>query len=286
MCNISVERWGKRKEVLEVSKDLEKLKEKYAPVEEVERAQRVKAEVEGLKKSGKILEAGKVLEAAGLEEKRDEVILEGLLEKCSVPEGRLLSLFSPKERLLLLSLEGKEDLCRDIQRKAALKLLPSLPAGEEEFYFAQELLQRRLEAEALEMGKAYLKIAEKRNEAVREASSSPLSMLSTVDEVRTHLSSLCSKEALSKMGPEEAEEVPRYLEADLLRLKKAKANASRDRQWAAQAREAKKIADKFRGGEKEKEARKMYEEFLISLWAQELGVKGKASLERLKKLSS
>ncbi|MBQ5780043.1 MAG: DUF3418 domain-containing protein, partial [Aeriscardovia sp.] len=92
--------------------------------------------------------------------------------------------------------------------------------------------------------------------------------------------------ALFKMGPAEVREVPRYLEADLLRLKKAKTNASRDRQWSAQAREAKKIAEKLQGGEKEKEARKMYEEFLISLWAQELGSKEKASLERLKKLNS
>ena len=30
----------------------------------------------------------------------------------------------------------------------------------------------------------------------------------------------------------------------------------------------------------------MYEEFLVSLWAQELGSKEKASLERLKKLNS
>ncbi|MBR6439751.1 MAG: ATP-dependent RNA helicase HrpA [Aeriscardovia sp.] len=286
VCNISVERWGKRKEVLEVSKDLERLKEKYVPVEEVERAQRVKAEVEGLKKSGKVLEAGKVLEEAGLSKKRDEVILEGLLEKCSIPKERLLGLFSPKERLLLRSLEEPGELCRDLEKKAAQELLPSLPSGEEEFYFAQELLGRRLEAGALEMGKAYLKIAEKRNEVVREASSSPLSMLSTVDEVRTHLSSLSSKEALSKMGPGEAREIPRYLEADLLRLKKARANASRDRQWAAQAAEARKIADRLQGGEKGKEARRMYEEFLVSLWAQELGTKEKVSLERLKKLSS
>ncbi|MBQ5556887.1 MAG: DUF3418 domain-containing protein, partial [Aeriscardovia sp.] len=137
-----------------------------------------------------------------------------------------------------------------------------------------------------EIGKAYLNIAQKRNEVVREASSSPLSMLSTVDEVRNHLSSLSSKEALFKMGPAEVREIPRYLEADLLRLKKAKTNALRDRQWSAQAREAKKIAEKLQGGEKEKEARKMYEEFLISLWAQELGSKEKASLERLKKLNS
>ena len=286
LCNISVERWGKRKEVLEVSKDLKKLKEKYVPVEEVERAERVESEVESLKRSGKVLEAGKVLEEAGLSKRRDEVILEGLLEKCAVPEERLLSLFSPKERLLLCSLEDKKDLCRDIERKAALSLIPSLPKGEEEFYFAQDLLHRRLESEALEIGKAYLNIAQKRNEVVREASSSPLSMLSTVDEVRNHLSSLSSKEALFKMGPAEVREIPRYLEADLLRLKKAKTNASRDRQWSAQAREAKKIAEKLQGGEKEKEARKMYEEFLISLWAQELGSKEKASLERLKKLNS
>ena len=289
VCNISVERWGKRKEVLEVSKDLEKLKEKYVPLEEVERAKKVREEVEDLKNSGRVLEAGKVLQEAGLGKKGDEVILEGLLEKCSVPDGRLLSLFSPKEKLLLSSLEVTEELCRDLEKKAAQALLPTLPSGEEEFYFAEELLKRRLEAEAFEMGKAYLKIAEKRNEVVKEASSSPLSMLSTVDEVRTHLSSLSSKDALLRMDPEEVWEVPRYLQADLLRLKKAKANSSRDRQWALQAKEARKIAEKLQKGEKGekgKEARRMYEEFLISLWAQELGAKEKVSLERLKKLSS
>ncbi|MBO6049896.1 MAG: DUF3418 domain-containing protein, partial [Aeriscardovia sp.] len=37
---------------------------------------------------------------------------------------------------------------------------------------------------------------------------------------------------------------------------------------------------------KEKEAQRMYEEFLISLWAQEMGTKEKVSLERLKKLNN
>ena len=286
LCNISVEKWDKSKEVLEVSKDLEYLKKKYASMEEAERSRRVKTEVESLKKKGRLIEAGRILEEAGLKNKRDEMVLEELLEGCKIPEERLLSLWSPKERQLLLSLEDKKELCADLERKAALSLLSPLPSSEEDLYFAQKLLQRNIESEIKKAGQLYLKIAEKKKEVVKETSSSPLSMLGTVNDVRSHLSSLFAKGELFRMDPKEAQEVPRYLEADLLRLKKARTNSSRDLQWQAEAKEGMKIVQSLKGGEKEKEAKRMYEEFLISLWAQELGTKEKVSLERLKKLNS
>ena len=286
LCNISVEKWGKRKEALEVSKDLKYLKKKYAPIEEAERKERVQTEVERLKKEGNLLGAGSVLKEAGLKGKGEEVILEGLVEGCNISEERILSLWSPKEKLLLFSLEDKKDLCRDLKRKSALSIISSLPSSEEEFYFAQKALQRNIESEIKKIGEIYLKIAVKKKEVLRQASSSPLSMLRTVNDVLGHLSSLLEPENLFKMSAEEVKEVPRYIEADLLRLKKARTNSSRDLQWQTEAKEAQKIVQSFKGGEKEKEAQRMYEEFLISLWAQEMGTKEKVSLERLKKLNN
>ena len=286
LCNISVEKWGKRKEVLEVSKDLEYLKKKYAPVEEAERKERVQTEVERLKKEGNLLEAGRVLEEAGLKDRGEEVVVEGMVEGCKISEERILSLWSAKEKLLLFSLENRKDLCKDLKRKAALSILFSLPSDEEELYFAEKTLQRNIESEIKKAGEIYLKIAEKKKEVVKQASSLPLSMLRTVNDVLGHISSLLGPASLFKMSAKEAEEVPRYLEADLLRLKKARTNSSRDLQWQAEAEEARKIVQSLKGGEKEKEARRMYEEFLISLWAQEMGAKEKVSLERLRKLDN
>ena len=162
LCNISVEKWGKRKEVLEVSKDLEYLKKKYAPMEEAERKERVQTAVERLKKEGNLLGAGRVLKEAGLKGKGEEVILEGLVEGCNISEERILSLWSPKEKLLLFSLENRKDLCTDLKRKAALSILSSLPSDEEEFYFAKKMLQRNIESEIKKVGEIYLKIAEKK----------------------------------------------------------------------------------------------------------------------------
>lgn len=286
LCNISVERWGKRKEVLEVSKNLEYLKQKYADMGKAERREGIKAEVESLKEKGKALEASQVLVEAGLKNEGEEVVLEELWKACKISEDRIAGIWSGKEKLLLFSLESEKAVFRDLERKAILSLLPSLPSNEEDFYFAQKLLGLRVEREIERIGRIYLKIAEKKKEVMKEASACPISMLRTVNDVRIHLSSLFMEESFSKLDLQEVQQFPRYLEADLMRLKKARLNSSRDLQWQQEANEALGIVQSLKGGEKEREARRMYEEFLISLWAQELGTKEKVSLERLKKLKA
>lgn len=261
LCNISVERWGKRKEVLEVSKNLEYLKRKYVAVDKAERVEGVKAEAKSLKEKGKALEACQILVEAGFKDEGEKVLLEGLLKECKLPEERIGSLWSGRERLLLFSLEDKKTLFWDLKRKAALSLLPSLPSNTEDFYFAQKLLQLKMEGEIRKAGQIYLKIAEKKKEVIKEASSCPISMLRTVNDVRTHLSSLFADGSLSKLDLHEARQLSRYLEADLMRLRKARINSSRDLQWQREANEALKIAQSFKGGEKKKMPRECTRNF-------------------------
>ncbi|MBF1675312.1 MAG: DUF3418 domain-containing protein, partial [Scardovia wiggsiae] len=89
-----------------------------------------------------------------------------------------------------------------------------------------------------------------------------------------------------------------YCQADLLRIRKAKDNKSRDVQWAWQADEARSLVDRAHetasstpagpGHDKALKTagriRWMYEEFLISLWAQELGTLQPVSIQRMQKL--
>ena len=125
-----------------------------------------------------------------------------------------------------------------------------------------------------------------------------LPLLSVLQSVREHIASLVFPGFIAQTPPENLARISVYCQADLLRIRKAKDNKSRDVQWAWQADEARSLVDRARetasstpsgpGHDKAlktaERIRWMYEEFLISLWAQELGTSQPASIQRMQKL--
>ena len=107
----------------------------------------------------------------------------------------------------------------------------------------------------------------------------------------------CSPGFIGATPPAALPRIPKYLEADLIRLTKAKNDKNRDVRWAWEADEARQLVDKAVQRAKTEpagprhealtkqadDARWMLEEFYVSLWAQELGTAKPVSLQRIKK---
>ncbi len=116
--------------------------------------------------------------------------------------------------------------------------------------------------------------------------------------MRSHSTRLTREGFVSLLPPEELTDLSRYLEADKIRLEKVKNGSPHEAEWMWKIEEAQAITEELRHkadisapGKPRDAAIKLYqqalwlsEEFRVSLWAQELGVKQHPSLERLKRL--
>ena len=124
-----------------------------------------------------------------------------------------------------------------------------------------------------------------------------LPLLSVLQSIREHISTLVFDGFVGAVPPDALRGIERYLHADLMRLEKAKTDKDRDVRWAWQAQEAHDIVDAARKAadvtpagaghdaalDRAERVRWMYEEFLVSLWAQELGTPHPVSIKRMKK---
>ena len=128
--------------------------------------------------------------------------------------------------------------------------------------------------------------------------SAQLSLLATIQEIRSHISTLVYPRFIKELPPTLLVEGARYLHADGLRLQKAISDKARDARWMWEDTEAHQLVDQAYQAAHQSPAgplrdqafvradamRCMYEEFRVSLWAQELGAKGHPSIKRMKKI--
>ncbi len=71
-----------------------------------------------------------------------------------------------------------------------------------------------------------------------------LPMLSVLQSVREHIATLVFPGFIGATPPAALPRIPKYLEADLIRLTKAKNDKNRDVRWAWEADEARQLVDK------------------------------------------
>ena len=256
--------------------------------------------------SGLVVEKANLLHKAGATMKpRKQMLWEAALDALRLPSERVSSRWLGGEALMLAAAPYKSTaaLVEDIQMAAVKRLLPNVADCKDDAQLADAVQSVTDVYEDTVYAVAHDVIAIVRRQAqVDKAVSGPASLplLATLQWIRDHVASLVFDGFVAAAPPYALGGIERYLHADEYRLDKAKANKDRDVAWAWQAQEAHdivascaKAADAMPAGaardaayDRAEHVRWMYEEFLVSLWAQELGTAQPVSIKRLKKAAT
>lgn len=196
--------------------------------------------------------------------------------------------------------KSTKDLVEDLQLATVKRLMPNIDRLSDDEALANAVLDVRevyedtiyqVAHDVIAVLKAYAEVDK------ATGGKADLPMLSVLQSVREHIATLVFPGFVGAAPPDALANISRYLQADLMRLAKAKADKNRDVRWAWEADEARTLVDKAMSKAKAEPAgprhetlmkqataaRWMLEEFYVSLWAQELGTAKPVSLQRIKK---
>ena len=289
--------------VLASSKSLQELQARFAEQAAESARRTVRKQATKAADQGKVVQSANLLHKAGATmASRSSMLWNAALEALRLPAERVSSRWLGNEALMLASAPYKStgDLVEDLQLAAVKRLLPDVDAIADDAQLAEavgdvtQVYEDTVYQVARDVIAALRRYAEV-DKAVSGTASLPL--LSVLQSIREHIGSLVTPGFVGAMPPDALRSLERYLHADLLRLEKAKANKSRDVNWAWEVDEAQRLVDKARekagmqpAGPRRDEmtarvekARWMVEEFRVSLWAQELGTPRPVSLKRITK---
>ena len=202
----------------------------------------------------------------------------GALDALRLPAERISSRWLGTEALMLASAPYKstKDLVEDLQLATVKRLMPNVDRLSDDEALANAVLDVRevyedtvyqVAHDVIAVLKAYAEVD------MATGGKADLPMLSVLQSIRDHIATLVYPGFIGRTPPDALKSLSRYLRADLSRLNKAKTDKNRDVKWAWHEALMKQA----------EQARWMLEEFYVSLWAQELGTKGPASLNRIKK---
>ena len=289
--------------VLGSGKSLTALQRQFAEQAEASARRMVEHKAEQAASQGKLVEQANLLHKAGAtSESRAVMLWRGALDALRMPSERISSRWLGAEALMLASAPypSTKALVEDLQLATVKRLLPNIDTLPDDDALADAVMGVTEVYEDTVYALAHDVIAILRAYAnVDKATSgkADLPMLSVLQSVREHIATLVFPGFIGATPPAALPRIPKYLEADLIRLTKAKNDKNRDVRWAWEADEARQLVDKAvqrartepAGPRHETltkqadDARWMLEEFYISLWAQELGTAKPVSLQRIKK---
>lgn len=290
--------------VLGTGKSLTALQRQFAAQAEDSARQVVKAQAQKAYKDGKIVTQANLLHKVGATtQSRSLMLWKGALDTLRLPSERISSRWLGNEALMLASAPyaSTVTLVEDLQLASVKRLLPHIDAVADDESLAQAVagVEQIYEDTVYEISRDVITIL-KRYAQVDKAISGPadLPMLSVLQSVREHIDSLVFDGFIGAAPPYALPSIERYLNADLLRLQKAKADKNRDVRWAWQADEAQQLVNKAHRAaqaepagprhetlrEREETVYWMLQEFYVSLWAQELGTPHPVSLQRMRKV--
>lgn len=264
----------------------------------------VRSKAQSAQSKGQVVTSATLLHTAGATSVPREVTLwNEALSRLHLPAERITSRWLGTEALMLASApySSSEELARDLQLAAVKRLLPDAGSltSDEEFSLAVESMQERFEDTVYEIARDVVGTLRTYADVTREVSgTAQLPLLAVLQSIREHLATLVYPGFIGATPPTALPHLKRYIAADGERLAKAKVDKSRDVRWAWQAHEAQEIVERLQARvettpagptldavrQTASQARWMYEEFLVSLWAQELGTSAPVSLQRLTKL--
>lgn len=289
--------------VLGSGKSLTALQRQFAEQAEASARRMVEHKAEQAASQGKLVEQANLLHKAGAtSESRAVMLWRGALDALRMPSERISSRWLGTETLMLASAPypSTKALVEDLQLATVKRLLPNIDTLPDDDALADAVMGVTEVYEDTVYALAHDVIAILRAYAnVDKATSgkADLPMLSVLQSVREHIATLVFPGFIGATPPAALSRIPKYLEADLIRLTKAKNDKNRDVRWAWEADEARQLVDKAVQRAKTEpagprhealtkqadDARWMLEEFYVSLWAQELGTAKPVSLQRIKK---
>ena len=289
--------------VLGSGKSLTALQRQFAEQAEASARRMVEHKAEQVASQGKLVEQANLLHKAGAtSESRAVMLWRGALDALRMPSERISSRWLGAEALMLASAPypSTKALVEDLQLATVKRLLPNIDTLPDDDALADAVMGVTEVYEDTVYALAHDVIAILRAYAnVDKATSgkADLPMLSVLQSVREHIATLVFPGFIGATPPAALPRIPKYLEADLIRLTKAKNDKNRDVRWAWEADEARQLVDKAVQRAKTEpagprhealtkqadDARWMLEEFYVSLWAQELGTAKPVSLQRIKK---
>ena len=289
--------------VLGSGKSLTALQRQFAEQAEASARRMVEHKAEQAASQGKLVEQANLLHKAGAtSESRAVMLWQGALDALRMPSERISSRWLGAEALMLASAPypSTKALVEDLQLATVKRLLPNIDTLPDDDALADAVMGMTEVYEDTVYALAHDVIAILRAYAnVDKATSgkADLPMLSVLQSVREHIATLVFPGFIGATPPAALPRIPKYLEADLIRLTKAKNDKNRDVRWAWEADEARQLVDKAVQRAKTEpagprhealtkqadDARWMLEEFYVSLWAQELGTAKPVSLQRIKK---
>ena len=289
--------------VLGSGKSLTALQRQFAEQAEASARRMVEHKAEQAASRGKLVEQANLLHKAGAtSESRAVMLWRGALDALCMPSERISSRWLGAEALMLASAPypSTKALVEDLQLATVKRLLPNIDTLPDDDALADAVMGVTEVYEDTVYALAHDVIAILRAYAnVDKATSgkADLPMLSVLQSVREHIATLVFPGFIGATPPAALPRIPKYLEADLIRLTKAKNDKNRDVRWAWEADEARQLVDKAVQRAKTEpagprhealtkqadDARWMLEEFFVSLWAQELGTAKPVSLQRIKK---
>ena len=289
--------------VLGSGKSLTALQRQFAEQAEASARRMVEHKAEQAASRGKLVEQANLLHKAGAtSESRAVMLWRGALDALRMPSERISSRWLGAEALMLASAPypSTKALVEDLQLATVKRLLPNIDTLPDDNALADAVMGVTEVYEDTVYALAHDVIAILRAYAnVDKATSgkADLPMLSVLQSVREHIATLVFPGFIGATPPAALPRIPKYLEADLIRLTKAKNDKNRDVRWAWEADEARQLVDKAVQRAKTEpagprhealtkqadDARWMLEEFYVSLWAQELGTAKPVSLQRIKK---
>ena len=289
--------------VLGSGKSLTALQRQFAEQAEASARRMVEHKAEQAASQGKLVEQANLLHKAGAtSESRAVMLWRGALDALRMPSERISSRWLGAEALMLASApySSTKALVEDLQLATVKRLLPNIDTLPDDDALADAVMGVTEVYEDTVYALAHDVIAILRAYAnVDKATSgkADLPMLSVLQSVREHIATLVFPGFIGATPPAALPRIPKYLEADLIRLTKAKNDKNRDVRWAWEADEARQLVDKAVQRAKTEpagprhealtkqadDARWMLEEFYVSLWAQELGTAKPVSLQRIKK---
>ena len=289
--------------VLGSGKSLTALQRQFAEQAEASARRMVEHKAEQAASRGKLVEQANLLHKAGAtSESRAVMLWRGALDALRMPSERISSRWLGAEALMLASAPypSTKALVEDLQLATVKRLLPNIDTLPDDDALADAVMGVTEVYEDTVYALAHDVIAILRAYAnVDKATSgkADLPMLSVLQSMREHIATLVFPGFIGATPPAALPRIPKYLEADLIRLTKAKNDKNRDVRWAWEADEARQLVDKAVQRAKTEpagprhealtkqadDARWMLEEFYVSLWAQELGTAKPVSLQRIKK---
>ncbi|OTA25916.1 ATP-dependent RNA helicase HrpA [Alloscardovia macacae] len=289
---------------LATGKDLSALQQQFSERAQASAHASISRQAVKARKAGHEVQRADLLHNAGATNQlRRDMLWSSALDALRLPADRIRSRWLGQEALVLATAPyaNVEATIEDMQRAAVRRLMPNVDAITTDAELAEAISDMVNVFEDTVYAVAHDVIGILRayaNVQTVVSGKADLPLLSVLQSVRTHSAALVEPGFIGSTPADYLPRIKRYLQADVLRVEKAKTNRDRDVQWAWEADEASAVVARVSarvaagpGAGPAHEAavvtaeqvRWMYEEFLVSLWAQEYGTAYPVSMKRLRK---